>query len=264
MTDPLPDELKRLFDAERAAPGPHAATRAGIKLKLMASISKAALGASAKTIVMLVLVVGAVSGGTIALVWRHATEPTHITAAPAPHARANEPVDGSAAPVVAAGTVVAAPITAAPIAAAPIAAAPNPAAPIAAPAIATHDRRARVSAPVPTADVDSPRPIEPVLAEPVPAEPELLRDAWSAISVGNATRALELVRIDEREHPSAVLAEERAVVEIVALAKLDRLRDAHAAATAFAVRYPDSVHRDLVENALDSADRVTKPARSPQ
>jgi outer membrane protein assembly factor BamD (BamD/ComL family) len=81
-----------------------------------------------------------------------------------------------------------------------------------------------------------------------------LRDAWAALSASQPERALELVQIDERTHPSGPLSEERAALQIVALARLNRLAEARAAAAAFAKTYPTSVHGALVEHAVRGHD----------
>jgi hypothetical protein len=109
---------------------------------------------------------------------------------------------------------------------------------------------------------DQPEPppvvVEPVVPDPPPAKPhvvvtaesELITSAWAALSNHEPARALELAQRDEHDHPDGALAEERAAIAIVALARLDRASEATAAAEAFSQHYPDSIHRDLVAKAL--------------
>ena len=92
---------------------------------------------------------------------------------------------------------------------------------------------------------------------PPPAQPadtttqaELIRQAWSALAVGDPALALSLVRDDERLHQGGALDEERDAVRIVALARLGRLDEARVAATQFDHDYPTSLHHDLVQRAL--------------
>jgi hypothetical protein len=98
-------------------------------------------------------------------------------------------------------------------------------------------------------------PVEPAppVAKPRPvviAESELIGSAWTALSNHEPARALALAQRDEHDHPDGALAEERAAITIVALARLDRANEASAAAAAFSQHYPDSIHRDLVAKAL--------------
>ncbi|NVB83650.1 MAG: hypothetical protein HOV81_35075 [Kofleriaceae bacterium] len=80
---------------------------------------------------------------------------------------------------------------------------------------------------------------------------QLLRRAWAALNTGAAVEALALVRDDIRLHPDGVLTEERAALNVLALAKLGRHDEARAASTAFTSRYPTSVHRARIERALE-------------
>jgi hypothetical protein len=231
--EPLPDELKRLFDAERAAPAAHEAARTGIRAKLAVTVGKATLGHAAlgtglgvtgKTIVAIAVAVGVAGGGTIALVKRH-----------------REPAKPRATPLLVAPAVASAPAESiAPPPSKPAPTAESAPTPPAAPAIAR--------APIPP----TPRPMQPLapIPTPPPAELALLREAWAALSAQDFARALELVQQDERTDPSGPLAEERDALRVLALAKLHRLDDARAAASAFETRYPTSVHRALVERAV--------------
>jgi hypothetical protein len=210
--DPLPDELKRLFDAERAAPGAHSSARAAIRATLTTTIGKATLGHAAvgagigiigKTIVGLAVVIG-VAGGTAAwIAHRHASAQSAVFAPPA---RTVEHV-----------------------AAAAVGPPPAIVEPAASPPIVVH-------APAPARSV-------------TPNEPELLRRAWAA-STTDPSHSLALIEADEHAHPRGALAEERAALRVVVLANLGRLDDAKIAAAAFDARYPNSVHHTLVLGAL--------------
>jgi hypothetical protein len=75
--------------------------------------------------------------------------------------------------------------------------------------------------------------------------------AWSALERGEAKLALELVARDRAAHPGAALTEEREALHVVALRRLHRGAEARAGARAFVARYPDSIHRALVDPALE-------------
>lgn len=80
-----------------------------------------------------------------------------------------------------------------------------------------------------------------------PSQTELLREAMSAMSAADASRALVLVHRDEQLHPRGALSEERAVLEIEALTALGRTHDATAARDRFIAAYPDSIHRSRID-----------------
>jgi outer membrane protein assembly factor BamD (BamD/ComL family) len=115
-----------------------------------------------------------------------------------------------------------------------------------------------------TRHVAEPPPATPHVAAPsaraapnpsiatAPSQAALLARAWSALESGAADRALELSRRDEQLHPDGALREEREALAVVALAKLQRHRDAAAAASQFINDHPASVHRALVERSLRS------------
>jgi hypothetical protein len=219
--EPLPDELKRLFDAERAAPTGQTAARAGIRAKLATSVGKATLGhatigigIAGKTIVALALAVAAAGGGAAAWV-EHARAPMHhsspIDVAPAARVAVIEPAT-VAPPPAATGSAVEPP-------------------------------------PRPVSAVSSATP-RPPASPPPSTEAVLLRDAWIALSADQPARALELADTDERAHGSGPLVEERDALRVLALAKLGRADEARAAATQFATRYPNSVHGELVRRAV--------------
>jgi hypothetical protein len=104
---------------------------------------------------------------------------------------------------------------------------------------------ARISATV--ASVSSEQAAKP---RAVTAEPDLIAAAWAALSDRDPARALELAKRDAHEHPHGVLSEECAAITIVALARLDRLPEAIAASGRFNQEYPNSIHSELVTNAL--------------
>lgn len=107
--------------------------------------------------------------------------------------------------------------------------------------------------PEPPPAVVAPVETAPPVAKPhvvAIAESELIASAWAALSNHDPARALELAQRHAHDHPEGVLAEERAAIKIVALARLDRADEANAAAELFSKRYPNSIHRDLVAKAL--------------
>jgi hypothetical protein len=111
--------------------------------------------------------------------------------------------------------------------------------------------------PVPAPRVEvakSPLPPEPppprVASPPAPSEADLLRRAWTALSAGQAELARQLVEQDAKLHPDGTLGEERAAVEVLALAQLGRMDEARAAGARFMQRYPTSVHRARIERTI--------------
>jgi hypothetical protein len=176
------------------------------------------LGVTGKTIVAVVVAVSIAGGGAVAIVRHHAADVSVV--APKPVAVA-----------VAVAVAVPAPI------------------PIPAPAPAPVPVPVPAPAPVPV-PVPAPALAPAPVAVEAPGEAILLRDAWAALSASQPARALDLVQTDEHAHPSGPLSEERDALQVVALAKLNRLAEARAAAAAFASRYPTSVHRDLVAHAI--------------
>ena len=83
------------------------------------------------------------------------------------------------------------------------------------------------------------------------AQAKLLVAAWKALAANDPQRALSLVDDDRRAHRDSPLDEERSALEIAALASTHRVAEARAASIEFFARYPHSVHRALVERAVD-------------
>jgi hypothetical protein len=97
----------------------------------------------------------------------------------------------------------------------------------------------------------TPAGLEVAHAAPSPSQVVLVRRAWVALSSGQPALALQLVDQDASLHPDGVLAEERAAVQIAALAKLHRRTEARAAASRFIALHPTSVHRARIERAIE-------------
>lgn len=217
MSERLPDELARLFDAEKAAPAVSDATRAALRKKLAASIAHlplghavtgSVLGGGGKAIAIVAIAFG-VGAGTVALS-RSDDSPSTAPLRAIQHAPAESPP-----PLAAVSSTEAAPR-----------AQPEP---IATPLAAR-------------------RPSTSVAG---PSQAELLEQAWTAIRSDNARHALSVTDDDLRLHPDGTLAEERDAIRAVSLAKLKRVEDARSAASRFIEKYPDSVHRALVERTLE-------------
>ena len=229
--DPLPPELGELVRAERAARLPASAAHAIVRAKLAATVASAPLGAGAAAAVGIVGKLGivvlavAVGAGTVAVVGHRSAASVAV-------------VEHRAAPPVAAvGAPVAPPHAAEVPPTVPPAISPSP--PAKRVVIAS---RTAVAVPI---DVPAP-------PEPAPAQAEILRQAWDAISAGDAVGALQLADKDRRLHPKDALDEERAALEIVALARLHRSDEARASAESFFAAYPNSVHRALIERVLEA------------
>jgi hypothetical protein len=261
MTDPLPPELKDLVAAERAAPAPDAAARAAARARLAAAVGHVAPGAAGafgagKLLAILAVVIGA---GAFAVLHRVGT--SRARSATTPVASTTPVIAPTPTPM---STATAATVTTAPV---PQKAEEGSAAKNtkkASPLGALGGQSLRSSTPATrstpsTTSTAEPSPANetPAAPSPPPAEPadattqaELIRQAWSALAVGEPDRALALVREDAALHHGGALDEERDAVRIVALARLGRLDEARLAATQFDHDYPTSLHHDLVQRAL--------------
>jgi hypothetical protein len=225
MTDPLPKQLADLFAAERAAPIADVATRSVVRATIAAKVGSAPLGAAVggtlggvgKVIAIVALTVGA---GTAAVVGtRDDSSPRRPVEQAQPRQPAAEPTahEQAAPNETAANEMSIDP---------PLRTAPS--------AKPQTSSRARSS---------QPKPVER-------SQAELLRDATAAWLSGDTASALELLQKDKASHPTGELAEERDALEIRALSKQGRVEDARTAAERFIARYPDSVHRALIQRAV--------------
>lgn len=266
--DQLPEDLAALFAAERAAPVVVEGAKAIVKAKLAASVAGVPLGASAsllggagKLISVLALSFG-IGAGAIA-VSRGGSEPVDVP--PPPRVEIVEPViSAHVEPDRPSASSIAAPVLV------PVA---PPARPVRRAAI---EQRVPVAVDPPVALPDVPPPpdtspapsppsqpaapsVSPVAeavaaAPPAPApESSLLAQAWSALSRRDAAHALVLVRDGERAYPGGPLTEEREAIRISALSQLHRRDESRAAAARFLSNYPHSIHRPLVQRAIEEA-----------
>jgi hypothetical protein len=96
----------------------------------------------------------------------------------------------------------------------------------------------------------SPPPESHDVAMPTPTQADLLRQAWAALRAGDGERALALAKQDEQLHREGALVEEREALAICALANLERLDEARAAADTFFQQHPTSVHRTVIRRAI--------------
>ena len=92
----------------------------------------------------------------------------------------------------------------------------------------------------------------PVVAPPMesPSQTDLVQRAWKALSAGEWPHALAIVDEDAHLHPDGQFTEEREVINVLALARLHRAEEANRAAALFIERYPSSVHRARIEQAI--------------
>jgi hypothetical protein len=84
-----------------------------------------------------------------------------------------------------------------------------------------------------------------------PSEASLLLEARSALAQ-DAARALRITQEHARLYPSGVLAQEREVIAIEALRRLGRMDVAQKRSAEFDKRYPGSVHRSKIKQALET------------
>jgi hypothetical protein len=126
---------------------------------------------------------------------------------------------------------------------------PQPAhAPVPAPAPARLGEGGRsAAAPVAAAQGDEavPAPAAEIQEEPE-TEPALLARAQDALG-HDPGAALAATEAHRRRFPGGVLAQEREVIAIAALARLGRTAEAEAAARRFLSAYPRSAHRRRIE-----------------
>jgi hypothetical protein len=102
--------------------------------------------------------------------------------------------------------------------------------------------------PAPPKGAPAPNPRES--AKSGPSEAQLLESARAALSKDPA-RALALAREHERRFPRGALTQEREVIAIQALARLERDAEARRRAQGFEQRFPASPHKPKVGNSVD-------------
>jgi hypothetical protein len=222
MSDLGPTE-RRLLTALRAADEPTNADRARVRARVLAKIgvasgvvsiaaksSAASAAVSWKVGAAIVAVIGSVGGAA----WM-ATNAPHVAPAAKPQ---------SARP--AAATLTAAVRASEPAPAVPRAAVAESAQ--AAPATHAEARPAKA----PTGARQQPSDLESELA--------LLEQAQQALKRSDSARALELLEKHSAEHPTGVLAAERAAVHAVALCESGKLREGQLEARRFLDRNPTS------------------------
>jgi hypothetical protein len=104
-----------------------------------------------------------------------------------------------------------------------------------------------VATPQPTVEAAPP---PPVVKEPT--EAELLLQARRAL-VSDPAQALGWVREHERRFSTPSLAQEREIIAIDALRRLNRIREANARTERFHARYPSSIHARSIESPMANA-----------
>ena len=98
------------------------------------------------------------------------------------------------------------------------------------------------AAPEPTAPPTPP-------ARSKPSEASLLSQAQQALK-DDPKRALALTRQHKRLYPNGALSQEREVIAIEALSRLDQASRAKQKANEFSEKYPESAHQKKVDSAL--------------
>jgi hypothetical protein len=100
---------------------------------------------------------------------------------------------------------------------------------------------------------EAPKAPTPRAVQPGPDEATLLRGAQSSMK-SDPQRALALTREHRRRFPRGVLAQEREVLAIEALARLGKSSEATERARNFNQRYPGSAHSKKIESATKPVD----------
>jgi hypothetical protein len=126
--------------------------------------------------------------------------------------------------------------------------------------VALEERsEAPLASPVPTAEAPLQAPAPTIEATPPPqpapvkepTETEVLMLARRSL-VSDPAAALGWVREHERRFSSPTLAQEREIIAIDALRRLDRTREATARSERFFARYPSSIHGRSIESPVAS------------
>jgi hypothetical protein len=224
--DPLPPEISTLLDAERAAEFPQATLdRAWSRVEASVVVGLAAVHAVHPLRAWIAAHLAGVLGATFVLGLAAGAAVEHARARPSPPVVESAPI-----PVVASPPPT--PSIASPVVP-PTASAPPSLAPFAS------------SATVPSAVHSGPR-------SSLAAERALLDDARSALTAGDAARALSLLDTHRARFPHPHLAEEREALATQALVLLGRYDEARARAAALHASAPNSVFLPVVDRALQS------------
>lgn len=99
------------------------------------------------------------------------------------------------------------------------------------------------------ANVAQEAPKQRAQAAAKPSEAVLLNQAQQALK-SDPRRALELTRRHKQLYPQGSLSQEREVIAIEALARLDKTSSAQERAEAFSEKYPESAHQKKVDTTL--------------
>lgn len=219
----VPDELAALFEAERSAPVGDSRAREQVRLRLAAIApivpAKAAAGAATSALlsgtgkIIAIVAITVSVGATVVAISKGTTHSSPPTA-PVTLAVA-EHVDPE---------------------------------PVRDHAVQPDEVAGERESPAPVMTVQGDAP--PVSAEASPSEAKLIKLALSALSSGDAQRALDLTNDAERLHPNGVLIEEREALRVRAFSKLGQVAEAETAAKKFLSQFPRSVHRASVERAM--------------
>ena len=94
-----------------------------------------------------------------------------------------------------------------------------------------------------------PRGRKPRPAAKQPSEAALLDQARRALKT-NPARALSLTRTHKRLYPNGALTQEREVIAIDALKRLDQTARAKQKADRFSEQYPESAHQKKIDSTL--------------
>lgn len=234
--DALPDDVQKLLDEELASAGPPPDVAARLHAKIGASVGKGAAaavstGAAVKTAIVLLAAGAALTAGWLGLRESPFEKPpvlpppaVHEVAAPVEPMQPEIPL-APARPVV--------PVEK-----------PRPA-----PRVIHREPAPPEPTPPPPPVEEKPLPIDTLAEESV-----MLEQARGALTDGNAHAALRAVVMHKERFPSGTLAEERAALEVMALAGMRRVDDARAAGRAFRAAYPQSIFLPVVADAVDALE----------
>jgi hypothetical protein len=209
-----------------------------------AAVATAGSGLVLGKIAIALVLVGAVAGGTTAVVRHARSQPAPPPVVPAAITVAS-PSPPQNLPAMSHATVPVATVALAPAPVEPMVPAEDPA-----PVVAASPRSDRAPASVVVPPVPAPAPVQaPPEAPSIDDEIALVRDARAALRSGDASQALALLDDHDRRFPGGALSEDCAAARIYALCALGRTDQARALASRFLSEHPLSPHAASVRNS---------------
>jgi hypothetical protein len=264
MTDWLPpdDDLRYLYDAERAHPGPPAGSADRVRAAVLLSVATGAAVSTAAVASTSTTATATAAAASTAVT----STATGLTAA----ALAKPALVAAVVATAGGGLYLARPDVPPPVAPAPVVVvAPEPERPAPPPGLIVQPPEPTPEAPKPSKPKNKPEPSTPPTPTPSTSTPEapppetpeqqqarlaaergILAEARAALAGGNAQRALVVLEAHRDRHPTGALLEEREALTVIALARGGSKEAAAARAEQFRAQFPASLFADAVADAL--------------